>query len=155
MNWHERVKKALKEIGESRDYDVSESEQEMHLTKRVSLYVGEGQELHTLTHKPDVVWKKAGKYHVIFQIEYLKGTQQIPQKSKYALGNLLLAFMSLKEKSCNRLIFLTNNEDLCEEVGKFVKFSQDWIQNFDKVRYQIVEATTYKDIKKELQTVDV
>jgi len=151
MNWHERVKRVLKEIGESRGHDVSESEQEMFLTRRVSLYIGDEVKLHTLTYKPDVVWKKGGKYYAIFQIEYLKATQQATEKRKYALGSLLLAALSAREKACNKVIFVTNNENLCNEIGKFVRFSEGWIEDFETTDYHIVEPTTYKDIKKYFQ----
>lgn len=151
-SWHQRVKEVLKEIGESRGYDVSESEQEIHFTKRVSIYIGDPIKLHTLTCKPDVVWKKGDKYRAVFQIEHAENGVE---KRKYALGNLFLTLISLRKKSWSKLIYVTNNESLCDEIGKFVKFSADWIENLNKIEYHwITGSTSYVRIRKDLQDVD-
>lgn len=56
--WHQTIKDLLKEIGEKDGFDVSESKKETHFTTRFALFEGEKPKKHTLTYKPDVVWKK-------------------------------------------------------------------------------------------------
>jgi len=130
--WHEFIKERLKGIGEKSGFEVSESENDMYFTIKYPLFCGDSAEKHTLTYKPDVVWKKGMQYRTIFEIEYLNPKSQSLDKRKYVLGTFILGLIAAYEKSCKNFVLITNREDLCKEVGtsyEFLKkkiFSKDW-----------------------------
>jgi len=106
----------LIEIGEQNNYDVSDSEKEMYFTRKFSMFEGESTRKHTLTYKPDVVWKKGMKCHAIFEIEYANPKSQIIEKKKYALGTFLLGLIASQEKNCGNFIIVSNSRNLLEEL---------------------------------------
>lgn len=129
--WHQTVKEVLKEIGEGKGYDVSESEQEMLFSSKFKMFNGEKRKVHSFLYKPDVVWKKKHIYRAIFEIEYLnpKSSSQLMEKRKYSIGSFMLAYIAMIRKSVYRLVFITNSDELCQEIAKFnqlanVKFSK-------------------------------
>jgi len=154
----------LKEIGKKNGFDVSTSEQEIHFTERFALFEDEGREKHTLTYKPDVVWKKGVKTHAIFEIEYLNPKGNISEKKKYALGTFLLGLVASCISSCRDFILITNRDDLCKEIatcqqllhknkilGKdFLKFLRFSYYSFDATRDRKLRNHDY--LKKELQS---
>jgi len=129
------VKKALKEIGKERGYDVSESEKEMVLASKFKMFrheiKGKGWKItyggpaerkaHTFSYKPDVVWKKRRSYRAIFEIEYLNPRSNAMEKRKYAIGSLMLAYLTMVEKPMRFLVFVTNSKDLYREILTFKK----------------------------------
>jgi len=134
--WHQYVKKLLKEFGKEKGFDVSESETEMYFTVKYKLSDEDSAEKHVLTYKPDVVWKKEGKYVAIFEIEYLNPKSQFLDKKKYVLGTFLLGLTALHEKLCPNFILVTNKKILWENVKtcyEFLKkkkiFSEDYFKS--------------------------
>lgn len=115
--WHQTIKNILMEIGERNGFDISESEREMYFTTKFALFEDESRKKHTLTYKPDVVWKKGIKYHAIFEIEYLNPRGQIVEKKKYSLGTLILGLIASCEKSCRNFTLVTNRDVLCKEIA--------------------------------------
>jgi len=148
--WHQTVKQVLKEIGEDRGYNVEESEKEMIFSKRFTIYIGDKKEIHSVSYKPDVVWKKGHQYKAIFEIEYLnpKGTSQLMNKRKYAIGSLMLGYVAMLDKSVDNLYFVTNSEPLCSEMGKLMEFAD--VKNFKNVIYLYAEDRARSSLKKEL-----
>lgn len=140
--WHKMVKDVLKEIGEGRGYDVSESEKEMILASKFKMYDKEKSRIHTFLYKPDVIWKKGHRYRAIFEIEYLnpQRTSQVMAKRKYSIGSFMLGYLAMIKKSVRRLVFITNNEDLCSEIASFqaltpLKYSSETV-------YYLYETST-------------
>lgn len=122
--WHETVKEVTKEIGERRGYDVSESENEVILASKFQIFANEGRKIHTISYKPDVVWKKRHVYRAVFEIEYSSTENaQVVDKRKYSIGSLMLAYMMMNAKSVRRLVFITNSERLCSDVACFLQLS--------------------------------
>ena len=148
--WHEAVKQVLKEIGEDRGYDVEESEQEMIISKRFGMYDHEKREIHSLSYKPDVVWKKRHRYVAIFEIEYLnpKSTSKLMEKRKYAIGSLMLGYVATLHKSIDNLFFITNSEPLCAEMAKLLEFAD--IKPAKKIAYYYEPLRTHSILKKDL-----
>ena len=149
--WHERVKEVLKEIGESRGYDVSESEQEMMLSSKFKMFSGEKRKIHTSSYKPDVVWKKNHEYRAIFEIEYLSpsSNSQLMDKRKYSIGSFMLAYIAMIRKSVKHLVFITNNDRLCEEIAKFIKLAK--IQYSRNIWYLYEPTTRRSSLRKSLE----
>lgn len=114
--WHQAIKHILMEMGEKKSYDVSESENEMYFTEKFSMFEGEKREKHTLTYKPDVVWKRGIRYQAIFEIEYLSPSGQTVEKRKYALGTFLLSLIASHRKGCGKFVVVSNNERLLREI---------------------------------------
>ena len=123
--WHQTVKEVIKEIGQSREYDVSESEQEMLFSSKFTMFSGKKRKIHTFSYRPDVVWKKNHIYRAIFEIEYLnpRSNLQLMEKRKYSIGSLMFAYIAMMKKSIKHLVFVTNSEDLCEEIAKFIQLT--------------------------------
>jgi hypothetical protein len=150
--WHQKVKEILKEIGEEEGYDVSESENEILLASRFKIYDDEKKKIHNLMYKPDVVWKDGHIYRAIFEIEYLnpRSKAQLMDKRKYAIGSLMLGFLAMVQKSVDDLVFITNNEELCVEIAKFVRTTN--IEHFDNISYisepSSARSTLTKNLKK-------
>ena len=152
VRWHKMVKEGLEEIGENKGYDVSESEKEIVLASRFKMYVGERRKIYTLAYKPDVVWKKGRRYKAIFEIEYLnpQRTSQIMDKRKYSIGSLMLAYLAMIKKSVRRLIFITNNRNLCSEIASFIQLTP--IKFFEEnIIYLHASSTSRSDLLKDLE----
>jgi hypothetical protein len=132
-SWHEIAKKALKEIGTEWGYNVSESEKEIVFGTKFSIFrhkiTGKGYEViregaakrkpHTLSYKPDGVWKKGRNYRAIFEIECLDEIKRGTAKRKYAIGSLMLAYLAMIKNSVKNVVFVTNNENLYREIKTF------------------------------------
>jgi hypothetical protein len=131
-SWHQTVKEVLKELGKKKNYDVSESEQEILLASRFKRFTGEKRQIHELVYKPDIVWKKGHIRQAIFEIEYLNPTSeaQLMEKRKYSIGSLMLAYLAIHQKSIQNLIFVTNSEALCTEIAKFVQLLDSGETNY-------------------------
>ncbi len=130
------VKKALKEIGKERGYDVSESEKEITFASKFRMFrysiEGRGSALiydhalperkaHILSYKPDCVWKERHLYRAIFEIEYLSPRSRAMERRKYAIGSWMLAYLTMVNKSMRFLVFVTNSKDLYREILVFKK----------------------------------
>ena len=149
--WHETVKEVVKEIGEKKGYNVSESEKEIILASRFKMYDSERRKIHTLAYKPDVVWKKGREYRAVFEIEYLnpKRSSQIMDRRKYSIGSLMLAYLAMMKKSIRSLVFVSNNRNLCSEIASFIHLTP--IKYFDEhILYLAVAETSHSDLIKVL-----
>jgi len=163
--WHEMVKEALKEIGKERGYDVSESEKEMvFASKKFKMFrhqiKGRGSEIiygdaaerevHTLSYKPDCVWKKRRSYRAVFEIEYSNPRSNAMEKRKYAIGSWMLAYLAMVEKSVRFLVFVTNSKDLYREILTFKRLVPlDYVK--DSTRNLYLKARNQLNIKIGLQ----
>jgi len=149
--WHQLVKEILKEIGESRGYDVSESEKETMFSSKFKMFDYEERKLHTLSFKPDVVWKKNHIYRTIFEIEYVnpRGNLQLMEKRKYSIGSLMLSYLAMIKKSVKHLVFITNSYDLCSEIAKFVELAD--VKYFDNIWYVYEPSTRRLSLRKSLK----
>jgi len=157
------AKEALKEIGKERGYNVSESEKEMVLATKFKMFrhqiKGKGWEIlyggaaerkaHTLSYKPDVVWKKGRFYRAIFEIEYLNQRKDAMEKRKYAIGSLMLAYLAMVKKSARFLVFVTNNKDLYREILTFKKLIP--VEHKDGAHTLYLKAGNQSNIKIGLQ----
>ena len=154
VSWHEMVKKVLKEIGEDRGYDVSESEKEMLFTKKFTMYVGDKRKKHTLAYKPDVVWKKGHRYQAVFEVEYVNPNRitQTTSKRKYAVGSLMLSYLAMINKSFEHLVFITNSENLCNEIAKYLKLAEIEYSE-DNIHWVFIDYISRHSLTKELEDV--
>jgi len=152
VRWHEMVKKVLKQIGENRGYDVSESEKEMLFTSKFTMYDGEQRKKHTLAYKPDVVWKKGHRYRAVFEVEYVNPNRitQTMNKRKYAIGSLMLAYLAMIRKSVRRLVFITNSEDLCNEIANYLKLAEIEYSE-ENILWVVMPVITRSILKKNLE----
>ena len=149
--WHQKVKEALKKLGEEKGYDVSESEQEILLASRFKRFSNEKREIHALSYRPDVVWKKRHIYRAIFEVEYLnpRSKMHLMDKRKYAIGSLMLASLARMQKSVECLVFITNDEALCGEIAKFVQSAS--IEHLDNTYYLCSSYTAESSLTKFLR----
>ena len=154
VRWHEMVKKVLKEIGENRGYNVSESEKEMLFTKKFPMYVGDKRKKHTLAYKPDVVWKKGHRYRAVFEVEYMNPNRiiQTTSKRKYAVGSLMLSYVAMINKSVEHLVFITNSENLCNEIVKYLKLAEIEYSE-DNIHWVFIDYISRYSLTKELEDV--
>ena len=77
------------------------------------------RKVHTLSYKPDGIWKKGRSYRAIFEIEYLNPRSRGIEKRKYAIGSWMLAYLAMIQKSAKFMVLVTNNADLYREITTF------------------------------------
>jgi len=152
ISWHEMVKEILKEIGKNRGYDVSESEKEMMFAKKFAIYEGDKRAKHTLSYKPDVVWKEGHRYRAVFEVEYVNPNRitQTTTKRKYAIGSLMLAYLAMINKSVNSLVFITNSENLCSEIALYLKLAEIEYSE-ENTFWAVLPVITRSSLKKNLE----
>ena len=149
--WHQIVKEVLKELGQKKNYDVSESEQEILLASRFQRFADEKRQIHELAYKPDILWKKGHIRQAIFEVEYLnpRSEPQLMDKRKYSIGSFMLAYLATHQRSIKNLVFITNSEALCGEIAKFVQLLD--FGKTDHIWYLAEPSTKKSTITKSLK----
>ena len=107
---------------------------------------------HTLAYKPDVVWKKGRRYQAVFEVEYVNPNRikQTTSKRKYAVGSLMLSYLAMINKSFEHLVFITNSENLCNEIAKYLKIAEIKYSE-ENIHWMLIHVITRSSITKNLE----
>jgi hypothetical protein len=121
--WHQTVKRALRDIGTQHRLDVSESEKEFYFPSKFQQFSNERRRLHSVTCKPDVIWKKAYKFRAVFEIEYVNSNDESESldKKKYCIGSLMQAVTFMYHRSADYAVFITNSRQIHEAMMTFLR----------------------------------
>lgn len=81
-----------------------------------------------------------------------KRTTQTMNKRKYAIGSLMLAYLAMVRKSVRRVVFITNSENLCNEIAIYLKLA-DIEHSFENILYLMMPYTTRSSLTKHLEDI--